>query len=153
MKYRHFGKNNQKRALLRGLVLNVFKTGGIETFRTRGKDAQKLIDKIINLGKIGDINSKRRISKLLATKREIIAQIEKVAQNFKDRSSGYTRIIRLGQRKGDASQMVRLEWVVEIKKEIKVLKLKKDTNKEIINVQEVRAETKKVVKKKTTSSK
>lgn len=115
MKYRHFGKVNQKRALLKGLVLNVFKTGGIATYRTRGKDAQKLIDNIINLGKKADVNSKRRIAKLLSADKDMIAHIEQVAQNFTNRPSGYTRIVRLGQRRGDASEMVRLEWVVELK--------------------------------------
>lgn len=122
MKYRHFGKVNQKRGLLKGLVLNVFKTGGIATYRTRGKDAQKLIDNIINLGKKADVNSKRRIAKLLSADKDMIAHIEKVAQNFTDRPSGYTRIVRLGQRRGDASEMVRLEWVVELKNTDKKVK-------------------------------
>ena len=129
MKYRHFGKKDQKQALLRGLVLNMFKTGAIQTFRTRGKNAQSLIEEIINSGKKGDVNAQRKISSILATDRKMVTQIISISENFKDRISGYTRIIRLGQRKGDGSQMVRLEWVVDVKKkeEPKSTKTKSDS--------------------------
>lgn len=124
MKYRHFGKDNQKKAVLRSLVLNVVKNGGIETSRAKAKDAQKFIDNLITIAKDDSLASRRRIRALLAIDREMVSKFFSLMPNFNDRISGFTRIVKLGQRRGDASDRVRLEWVVSIKgEEAKVAKV------------------------------
>lgn len=123
MKYRHFGKANQKRSLLRGLVLGVLKNGGINTYEGRAKDAQRLIEKIVREARKNTVVSKRKISSLLAVDSRVIAQFyAQVLPGLEGRISGFTRIIRLGQRKGDGSYMARLEWVAAPKKQEKELK-------------------------------
>lgn len=116
MKYRHQGKDNQRRALLKSLVLGVIKHGGIETSRSQGKNAQRFLERLVHIAKKDSINSRRRVFSLLTTNREVVSDFFEIAENFKDRVSGYTRIIRLGKRRGDATDMVRLEWVEDVEK-------------------------------------
>lgn len=115
MKYRHQGKDNHKKALLKGLALSVIKHGAIETSRTQGKNAQKYLESLVHIAKENNIVSQRRIASMLSINRDLVSDFFKIVPNFKNRVSGFTRIIRLGKRKGDATEMVRLEWVVNVK--------------------------------------
>lgn len=137
MKYRHQGKDNHKRALLRGTIFAIVKNGGIETSRSRAKDAQKMLDSLITTAKKDTLASRRRVSSLLAADRDFITDFFGLIPSFKSRDSGYTRIIKLGKRKGDSTDMVRLEWVDNVKSDTSI---KSTTSKKTKELKEAEGE-------------
>lgn len=70
-----------------------------------------MAEKMISLGKKGDLSSKRAISAYLYSKEAAIKLVEDIAPRYADRNGGYTRVIRTGRRRGDASDMAILELV------------------------------------------
>ena len=108
-----------KRSLVTSLLMN----DRIKTVESRAKEIRPDVDKIITWAKKGDLHSRRLAIAALGGNKEIVREIfEKVAQGmFQDRQGGYTRIIKLGFRKGDNAPMVIMELVTEpvAKKEAK----------------------------------
>lgn len=100
-----------KRSLCKALFLN----DRIKTTEARAKEIRGDVDKIITWAKRGDLHSRRLAIAALGNDSELVREIfEKVAQGmFKDRSGGYTRIIKLGNRKGDNAKMVIIELIGE----------------------------------------
>jgi len=101
---------DQRLALLNSLSRAFFINKSIKTTRPRAKEAKKQIEKIITLVKRDDLHSKRQVASIVNDKgllKDIYAQKEL----YQKRQSGYTRIINLGARRGDAAQMVQLELV------------------------------------------
>ncbi|MBI3887914.1 50S ribosomal protein L17 [Candidatus Microgenomates bacterium] len=136
----HLGKRtNVAKALYRGLISEVFDHGRIETTLAKAKAVSGEIDKLINFAKQGTVNARRLTIKTLATDR----YFDKLSKTFQDRKSGYTRIIRLGQRLSDASEMVIFELVEKIAEPVKEVA---KTVEEPVKPEKVKAE-KKVIKK------
>lgn len=101
-------------ALLASLVCNLIRDGkSITTTLPKAKAASQLAEKMVTLGKKGTLAARRRaISKLRQT--EPVGDLfESIAPKFLERSGGYTRITKLGQRRSDGSEMAILEWVDE----------------------------------------
>lgn len=97
-------------ALLRSQVSALFKYDRITTTVTRAKEVRKLADKMITLAKKNDLAAKRQILSFIPDK--VVAKgIWSSSERFAKRSGGYTRIIQIGQRAGDAAPMVMLEFV------------------------------------------
>ena len=102
---------DQRMALLKSLVRSLVISGRIQTTKTRAKATQPVIDRLIALGKKGDLASRREALKILPQP-EIVKEIfSSIAEKNKERNGGFTRIIPLGLRRGDASQMSILEFV------------------------------------------
>lgn len=97
-------------AMKRGLAAAVLMHDRIKTTETRAKEIRPLVDKIISLAKKGDVHSRRLAITALGDK-ETVASIFASAERFEGRDGGYTRILKLGPRKGDAAPMVILELV------------------------------------------
>lgn len=109
---RHLNRNSsQRKALFRGLVTQVLQHERIETTEAKAKAVRSDVEKIITLAKRGDVHSRRLVLKTVADKKVVEKLFDKIGPRFKERSGGYTRIIRLGQRHGDAAEMVLLELV------------------------------------------
>jgi len=110
---RKFGrKKNQRNALLRGLTLALIAHGKIETTEARAKEIRPVIEKLITKANQGTASSKRLVtSRLYGLSSEANKLIEEIAPRYKDRSGGYTRIIKLPRRMGDASKMAVIEFV------------------------------------------
>lgn len=132
MKKRVFGRQlsrerDTRRALFRSLIRALVKHGKIKTTKAKAKAIQADIDKLVNLAKKDSISAKRRVFAILGNDKETTKKLLiEVVPSFFDRSGGYTRIVSLPARRGDAAQIVRLEWVKEIKiKEAKTTKEKK----------------------------
>lgn len=132
MKKRVFGRQlsrerDTRRALFRSLIRALVKHGKIKTTKAKAKAIQADIDKLVNLAKKDSISAKRRVFAILGNDKETTKKLLiEVVPSFLDRSGGYTRIVPLPARRGDAAQIVRLEWVKEIKiKETKATKEKK----------------------------
>jgi len=120
MKKRVFGRQlsrerDTRRALFRSLIRALVKHGKIRTTKAKAKAIQADIDKLINLGKKKTVFAERRVFAILGNDKETTKKLlREIVPGLSDRSGGYTRTIPLPTRRGDAAQMVRLEWVKEI---------------------------------------
>lgn len=111
------------KAMKRSLVKALFLNDRIKTIESRAKEIRPDVDRVITWAKKGDLHSRRLAIAALGNDKELVREIfEKVAQGmFADRQGGYTRILKLGPRKGDNAPMVIIELVTEpvAKKEAK----------------------------------
>jgi large subunit ribosomal protein L17 len=100
-----------RRALLRGLVTNVIEEERITTTLPKAKAAQPLVDRIITLAKEDTPHTRQQASEFLL-KPEIVEKLfAKIGPRFNQRPGGYTRIVKLGTRKGDGAETAKLELV------------------------------------------
>lgn len=120
MRKRVFGKKlsrdkGARRALFRSLVRALVLHGRIVTTKAKAKAIQGQIDKLVNTAKKDNVSGQRAVLSYLGNDRETAESIvKKIAPTFEKRTSGFTRIIPLPERRGDLAQMVRLEWVKRI---------------------------------------
>lgn len=103
------------KAMKRSLVSALFLNDRIKTIESRAKEIRGDVDKIITWAKRGDLHSRRLAMAALGNDSELVREIfEKIEQGmFADRQGGYTRIIKLGPRKGDNAPMVIMELITE----------------------------------------
>ena len=99
------------RAMARSLVRALLLSERMKTTETRAKEIRPLVDKIIGWGKKGDVHSRRLAMGELGDKELVHKVFADIAPRFADRPGGYTRILKLGPRKGDAAPMVIMELV------------------------------------------
>ena len=99
------------RAMLRSLAIALFTNERIKTTEARAKEVRSLVDKIITWGKKGDVHSRRLAMAEIGDKELVHKIFADIAPRFEGRDGGYTRILKLGPRKGDAAPMVILELV------------------------------------------
>ena len=97
--------------LLANLVCGLIEHGRIKTTLAKAKAARVLAEKMITLGKKGTLASRRQAIATLKQEQLVRVLFDEIAPGFKDRSGGYTRILKLGRRISDSSQMALLEWV------------------------------------------
>ena len=102
------------KAMKKSLVCALFLNDRIKTIESRAKEIRPDVDKVITWAKRGDLHSRRLAIAKLGDKELVREIFEKVEQGmFKDRPGGYTRIMKLGNRKGDNAPMVIMELVTE----------------------------------------
>lgn len=109
---RKLGKTtDQRMAMLRQQVTDLLDTGRMETTVTRAKEIAPLAEKMITLGKNKDLANYRQALSFIT--REDVAKklFDETAPKYADRNGGYTRIVRIGPRRGDAAEMAVLELV------------------------------------------
>ena len=112
MAYRKLNRNSgNRRAMFRSIVTSLFKHGRIQTTEPKAKELNRIAEKMITLGKRGDLHSKRLALSYLMDEEVVIELFDKIAPKYADRQGGYTRIIKLGTRRGDAASMVLVELV------------------------------------------
>ena len=109
---RKLGKTSeQRRALLRQLVTDLLENGKIATTFCRAKEVQPVVEKMITLGKKGDLAAYRKALSYI-TKEDVAHKLFKeIAPKYADRNGGYTRVTRTGPRPGDAAEMAVIELV------------------------------------------
>ena len=111
-KLRKLGRTSAHRdALLRNQVTSLVKNGRIETSLHKAKEAQKMADKMITLAKKGDDHSKRQVKSYIYGDDVVEKLFNDIAPNYEDRNGGYTRVLKLGPRRGDSTEMAILELV------------------------------------------
>ncbi|GKS80664.1 50S ribosomal protein L17 [Ligilactobacillus pabuli] len=126
MAYRKLGRDSaHRKAMLRNLTTDVIVNGKIVTTEPRAKETRKFVEKMITLGKKGDLASRRRAAAFMM---DVVADVkdegekvtiqtalqklfDEVAPRYAERNGGYTRILKMDQRRGDAAHMVVLELV------------------------------------------
>ena len=131
------------KAMKRSLVKALFLNDRIKTVESRAKEIRPDVDKIITWAKKGDLHSRRLAIAALGNDKELVREIfEKVEQGlFADRQGGYTRIMKLGFRKGDNAPMVIMELVTEpVAKKAEKPAAKKAAPKKVEAVEEPKAE-------------
>jgi large subunit ribosomal protein L17 len=100
-----------RNSLLRGLVTSVIETDFVITTVPKAKAARPLVDRMITLAKDDTLHSRRQAAAFLRTPDSVKKLFDKVGAKFGQRSGGYTRIVRLGWRKGDGAELAKLELV------------------------------------------
>lgn len=110
--HRKLSRTHQhRRALLRNLVTALFQYERIETTVAKAKEARRLAERMITFAKAGDVASRRHVSRFV-TKPEIVSKLfGTIAPWYEERNGGYTRILRIGRRLGDAGETAYLELV------------------------------------------
>ena len=98
-------------AMLRNQVQSLIENGKIETTLTRAKETRRVAEKMITLGKKGDLHSRRQALAYIYKTETVHKLFEEIAPLYKERNGGYTRILKLGPRQGDAAEMAILELV------------------------------------------
>ena len=109
---RKLGRTSDSRnAMMRAMVTYLFENGKIETTVTRAKDVRSMAEKMITLGKSSDLHTKRQVYSYI-TKEDVAKKLfDEISPKYADRNGGYTRIIKIGARRGDAAEMAVLELV------------------------------------------
>ena len=100
-----------RRALLRGLVTSVIEEERITTTVPKAKAVRPLVEKIITLAKEDTLQTRRQAAAFLMTKESVEKLFDKLGPRFNQRNGGYTRIVKLGWRKGDGAETAKLELV------------------------------------------
>src|SRR6516162_2773149 len=106
------GRTGEHRnAMLANLVCSLIKHKRVTTTVAKAKAARSVAEKMVTLGKSGTIHDRRLASSRLHQEDAVKILFDEIAPSQKERHGGYTRIVKLGQRQGDASQSAILEWV------------------------------------------
>lgn len=109
---RKLGRDTAHRtAMLRGLVTFFFEHGKIETTVTRAKEVQAMAEKMITIAREDNLHNRRMVLSFV-TKEDVTNKLfTQIAPKYVDRNGGYTRVTRIGPRRGDAAEMAVLELV------------------------------------------
>ena len=115
MAYRKLGRTNKhRRSMLANLTRDVIMNERIQTTETRAKEVRKLVDKMISYGKDGSLVARRKALAFLHNDKEAVKKVfDVLAPRYATRNGGYTRILKLDERKGDNALIVILELVEE----------------------------------------
>jgi len=112
LSYRRLGlRSDHRRAMLRNSVTSLLDSEKINTTETRAKEIKKIADKMITLGKKGDLHSRRQAHSYIMNEMVVHKLFTEIADRYRERQGGYTRIIKMGFRKGDGAPMAILELV------------------------------------------
>ena len=100
---------SHRTAMLRGMVTFLFENGKIETTLTRAKEVRSMAEKMVTIAKVDSLHNKRLVMSFI-TKEDVSAKLFKeIAPKYADKNGGYTRITKLGPRRGDAAEMAVIE--------------------------------------------
>ena len=103
--------SDQRKAMLRAMTTYLLENGKMETTFTRAKEVQPVVEKMITLGKKKDMTAYRQALAFI-TREDVAKKVfDEVAPKYADRNGGYTRITRIGTRRGDAAEMAVIELV------------------------------------------
>lgn len=105
-----------RRATLRNLVISLLKHQRIKTTKVKAQLAQRLAERLISLGKVNSLQSRRHAFRILNDRTAVSKLFSQVAQLFKTKTSGFSRIIRYSHRHGDGAELVFLELTEKIPK-------------------------------------
>ena len=113
MAYRKLGRTNKhRRSMLANLTRDVLMNGKIETTETRAKEGRKFVYKMVSYGKDGSLVARRKALAFVHNDNEVVKKVfNDLAPRYANRNGGYTRILKLTERRGDDALMVILELV------------------------------------------
>ena len=113
MAYRKLGRTNKhRRSMLANLTKDLINNESIQTTETRAKEVRKFVDKMITYGKDGSLVARRNALAFLQNDKETVKKVfDDLAKRYANRNGGYTRILKLNERRGDDALVVILEFV------------------------------------------
>lgn len=155
MRHQIFGKKlnrdiKERKALFKSLILALISYGKIKTSLAKAKAIQRLVDKMVTKVKDGSDSTMRQVSSFLTSREAVSKLVKEIAPRFAKITGGYSRLRRIGQRAGDATEEVILEWsIAPEKKEVSPAKLEEKKTKKIEDTVKKVAQDKRP-KKKTT---
>ena len=102
---------DSRKAMLRAMVTFLLENGKIETTVTRAKEVRSMTEKMITLGKATDLHSKRQVYSFVTKEAVAKKLFDEIAPKYNEKNGGYTRIVRIGPRRGDAAEMAIIELI------------------------------------------
>jgi len=111
--------SSHKEAMFRNMVTSVIKHESIRTTDTKAKELRKLAERMITLGKRGDLHSRRQALAVVRDKSLVSKLFGELTERYRNREGGYTRIVKMGFRFGDNAPVSILEYIPEEKKKEK----------------------------------
>ena len=100
-----------RKSMLRNQTTDLLREGRITTTLTRAKETRRMAEKMITLGKRGDLHARRQVLAYVFDETVVSKLFDEIAPKYADRNGGYTRILKLGPRQGDNAEVVFLELV------------------------------------------
>ncbi len=115
MRHLHKGRklnrtSAHRKALFKNMVLSLIRHGRIKTTDPKAKELRRVADRMVTLGKQGDLAARRRAFAFMQSHDAVKKLFEEIAPRFKDRNGGYTRVIKFGHRRGDAAMLSIIEF-------------------------------------------
>jgi len=116
MRHRNKGRTlsrtaSHKKATMRNMATALFRHERIETTTAKAKELRPFAERLITLGKRGDLHARRLAGRLIADRQVLGKLFDDIGPRFSERPGGYTRILKLGNRRGDAAEMALIELV------------------------------------------
>ena len=103
--------SDHRKAMLRAMVTYLLENGKIETTVTRAKEVRSMAEKMITTAKTNDLHSKRQVLAYV-TKEDVVKKLfDEIAPKYADRNGGYTRVTKIGPRRGDGAEMAVIELI------------------------------------------
>lgn len=135
MSYQVWGRklgrdSGQKKALFRNLISELVRYGEIKTTEARAKAVRSQVDRLLTYAKKGGLAKHRLLRDFLADDKLVKTMVGRLAPRLAKRQGGYTRMVRVGTRRGDNAMMVRLEWVEKEEEKPKKEEKKKEVKPE-----------------------
>ncbi|HOV63853.1 MAG TPA: 50S ribosomal protein L17 [Spirochaetia bacterium] len=130
--FNRLGRNaSHRKALHRNMVTSLFKYERIETTKAKALSVRRKAEKMVTRAKEDSVHNRRIIAKSIKDEAVLAKLFKEIGPRYKDRNGGYTRILKLGQRSGDAAEVVILELVDrKVKEKKKKEKVKKEAAKD-----------------------
>ena len=110
-------KSSPRKALLRDLITDLIINGRIETTEAKAKELKRLADRMVTLGKKNTLASRRQAAQIVRFEKDVEGNyaiqklFNEIAPKYVDRNGGYTRVLKLGPRRGDATEMAIIEFI------------------------------------------
>ncbi|MEW6173214.1 MAG: 50S ribosomal protein L17 [Bacillota bacterium] len=112
MGYRRFGVlSGHRKAILRNMVTSLFKEEKITTTEPRAKEVRSIAERMVTLAKRGDLPARRQALRYIYDEEVVQKLFNNIGPRYQTKPGGYTRMLKIGQRRGDAAEMVVLELV------------------------------------------
>jgi len=129
-------RSGQRKALKRNMVTSLFRYERIETTKAKAKEVQRMAEKMITRAKADSVHARRMIARDITDEAILAKLFTQIAPLFVERNGGYTRILKTGNRLGDAAEMVILELVAKTEKPKKKADAKKEAKKPVKDKEE-----------------
>ena len=104
---------SHKKAMLNNMATSLFDNGKVRTTLPKAKELRGVAERLISFAKRGDLHARRQVLRRIQNKVVLTKLFEEIGPSFADRSGGYTRILKLGPRRGDSSELCLIELVVD----------------------------------------
>ncbi|RJP27888.1 MAG: 50S ribosomal protein L17 [Actinobacteria bacterium] len=105
------GSTAHQKAIMANLAKSLIEHEKLQTTQTRAKEVQPLVDKLVGLAKRGDLHARRQALAIIHDRDIVHKLFDEIGPRYEDREGGYSRVVKIGLRKGDAAPMAVIEFV------------------------------------------